>query len=672
MTAKNLLLNVVFVAALPLTAMAQQPGTWKAYMAYHDVEQIENAGNLMYVLASNNLYAYNSNDKSVQTFDKANLLSDCDISFIKYNKSTKNLLVVYSDYNMDLLSANGNVVNMPDYYQASMTDDKTIHHVMVNGIYAYLSTGFGVVKVNMRDGQISDTYKLGFPVNYSYIDNNSIFAASASQGLYEASLSSNLLDASNWKRMGSYKAPQTINTDSLNQVVNQLGINPGGPKYNYFGVMKFRQGKLYTTGAGYNVTSDMNRPGTVQILNADDTWQVLPDTLEKTEGVAFEDNLCIEVDPADGTHVFTGGKNGLWEFRNGNFVKLWNYSNSPIENYAGKKDKKRNVITSLAYDGSNNLWVINSMAPTQSILEYTATGTWNEYKQNALMKNYGHGLPLMQGLFLDSRNLLWFVNNNYTYPAYMAYQPSTNALNVYNTFVNEDGTNVSPTSVECIAEAQEGIWIGTNMGPLLLEPDNITNYQYITQIKIPRNDGTDYADYLLSGTDVACIAVDAQNRKWIGTNGEGVYLISSDNMTQVQHFTAENSKLLSDYIESIAINSNTGEVYIGTDKGLCSYMSDVNYIHDTMTKDNVWAYPNPVKADYTGYITIVGLSVGADVKIVSTSGRLVAEGKSANGGTFKWNGRDTDNHRVGSGIYMVMTADNEGNKGAVCKIAVIN
>lgn len=101
-------------------------------------------------------------------------------------------------------------------------------------------------------------------------------------------------------------------------------------------------------------------------------------------------------------------------------------------------------------------------------------------------------------------------------------------------------------------------------------------------------------------------------------------------------------------------------------------MSDVNYIHDTMTKDNVWAYPNPVKADYTGYITIVGLSVGADVKIVSTSGRLVAEGKSTNGGTFKWNGRDTDNHRVGSGIYMVMTADNEGNKGAVCKIAVIN
>jgi flagellar hook assembly protein FlgD len=90
-----------------------------------------------------------------------------------------------------------------------------------------------------------------------------------------------------------------------------------------------------------------------------------------------------------------------------------------------------------------------------------------------------------------------------------------------------------------------------------------------------------------------------------------------------------------------------------------------------MVKDNVYAYPNPVVKDYQGLITVVGLSMDADVKILSTSGKLIAQGRS-NGGTFTWNGRDSQGRRVASGIYMVATATSDGNKGTVCKIAVIN
>ena len=116
---------------------------------------------------------------------------------------------------------------------------------------------------------------------------------------------------------------------------------------------------------------------------------------------------------------------------------------------------------------------------------------------------------------------------------------------------------------------------------------------------MPRNDGTNYADYLLGGVDITCMAVDQANRKWFGTSNNGVYLISADNMEQIHHFTATNSKLLSNNIESLAINDATGEVFIGTNKGLCSYMSDATATNEEMTQDNVWAYPNPVKPDYT-------------------------------------------------------------------------
>jgi hypothetical protein len=142
-------------------------------------------------------------------------------------------------------------------------------------------------------------------------------------------------------------------------------------------------------------------------------------------------------------------------------------------------------------------------------------------------------------------------------------------------------------------------------------------------------------------------------------------------LSEIHYFTTENSNLLSNIINSIAINDRTGEVFFGTDEGLCSYMSDATATNDEMTKDNVYAYPNPVRPDYNGLITVTGLSYNADVKIVTTNGVLVAEGKS-NGGTFTWNGTDLKGQRVASGIYMVQTATQTGESGTVCKIAIVN
>lgn len=239
-------------------------------------------------------------------------------------------------------------------------------------------------------------------------------------------------------------------------------------------------------------------------------------------------------------------------------------------------------------------------------------------------------------------------------------------------FTNQDGTEVSVGYVRAIAEDNKNnIWVGTSAGPLMLEVSQITQDSPVfTQVKVPRNDGTNYADYLLSGVDITCIAIDKANRKWFGTSGNGVYLISDDNIQQLQHFTRSNSPLLSDDIESIAINTESGEVYFGTNLGLCSYQSDVNSINEEMNKDNVWAYPNPVKPDYTGIITITGLTNKADIKIVTSNGVLVNKGTS-NGGIYQWDGRDLKGKMVTSGIYMVETATSDGSKGTVCKIAII-
>ena len=640
-------------------------GDWKAYMAYSEVQEIEQAGNLIFVQASNNLYVYNQNDQSIQTFSKMDYLSDCGIQHIAYNKAAKRLLIFYSNANMDLMNiSNYEVQNLSDYYSASTTGDKTVNDIYMYGKYAYMSNGFGIIKVNVANGEISDTYNLGFKVNWCEIKDNYIYAYSQTNGQYRALLTSNLLDKNNWSKVGGYVAKKQEDKSALKQIVSTL--QPGGPKYNYFYCMRFVNNLLYTCGGLWGHLIDAGRPGTIQVLNKDN-WTIYDDSIAAKTGIKYVDVNSVDVDPLDPNHVFAGAKSGLYEFQNGKFIKHYNSDNSLITSF-NNQSKNYQLITSIKFDSDGSLWLLNSQSPSnQSLIEYTKDEKWVSHHKPAL-----YNLGSLECLIQDSRGLLWFVNNFHGLPSIYCYQASTDQLNIYSSFVNEDGTILTPNYVRYVTEDKNhDIWIGTNFGPLLLYKKEITSDNPVfTQVKVPRNDGTNYADYLLNGVDISCIAIDGGNRKWFGTNGNGIYVISNDCLTQVYHFTTSNSDLLSNNIESIAINEQSGEVFVGTDKGLCSYMSDASSPNSEMTKDNVWAYPNPVKPNYMGRITITGLSFNADVKIVTANGILVNQGRS-NGGIYTWDGKDQNGKKVASGVYMVETATSDGNKGTVCKIAII-
>lgn len=640
-------------------------GDWKAYMAYSEVQEIEQAGKLIFVQASNNLYVYNQNDQSIQTFSKMDYLSDCGIQHIAYNKAAKRLLIFYSNANMDLMNiSNYDVQNLSDYYSASTTGEKTVNDIYMYGKYAYMSNGFGIIKVNVADGEISDTYNLGFKVNWCEIKDSHIYAYSQTNGQYRALLTSNLLDKNNWSKVGGYVAKKQEDKSALKQIISTL--QSGGPKYNNFYGMRFVNNLLYTCGGLWGHLIDAGRPGTIQVLDKDN-WTIYDDSIAEKTGIKYVDVNSVDVDPLDPNHVFAGAKSGLYEFQNGKFIKHYNSENSLITSF-NNTSKNYQLITSVKFDTDGNLWMLNSQSPSnQSLIEYTKDGKWVSHHKPEL-----YNLGSLECLMQDSRGLLWFVNNHHELPSIYCYQASTDQLNKYSSFVNEDGATLSPVFVRYVTEDKnQDIWIGTNIGPLLLYKKDITSDTPIfTQVKVPRNDGTNYADYLLSGVDISCIAIDGSNRKWFGTNGNGIYVISNDCLTQIYHFTTNNSNLLSNNIEAIAINEQTGEVFAGTDKGLCSYMSDASSPNNEMTKDKVWAYPNPVKPDYTGLITITGLSFDADIKIVTTNGILVNQGRS-NGGTYTWNGKDLKGQKVASGIYMVETATSDGSKGTVCKIAIV-
>lgn len=662
----NKIQHIVFLALLLINILTANAaiGDWKTYMSYHNVQEIEQAGNLIFVQASNSLYVYNKNDQSIQTFSKADYLSDCEIQHIAYNKTTKRLLIFYSNANIDLMNiSNYEVLNLSDYYSASTTGDKAVNDIYMYGKYAYMSNGFGIIKVNIADGEISDTYNLGFKVDWCEIKDNHIYAFSKTNGQYRSLLTSNLLDKNNWSKVGNYVAKKQEDKSELKQIVSTL--NPGGPKYNYFGFMKFDNGQLYTCGGGYNVIQDMNRPGCIQLLNNNE-WNIYEDNFhEATGNPSYVDINCIDFNPLHQDTLFACGRTGLYKFANGKFVKHYTYDNSPLVSTFGS-DKNYVVIQGLTFDKQGKLWLINSMNKEKNLLTYQDE-TWTTLPQKELST-----LPNMSHLLIDSRNILWFSNDNWQNPAFYRYDIENNKLYSTTNFINQDGTKFTTYRLKDIKEdLSHNIWLATDVGPILIEKKETTkDSPVLNQVKIPRNDGTNFADYLLGDVSISSIAIDGANRKWFGTSNNGIYLISEDNMEEIHHFTSSNSPLLSDNIESISINNTTGEVFFGTDKGLCSYMSDASKTNSEMIKDNVWAYPNPVKSDYTGLITITGLSFNADVKIVTSNGILVNQGKS-NGGYYSWDGRNKKGEKVASGIYMVETATNEGNQGTVCKIAII-
>ena len=238
---------------------------------------------------------------------------------------------------------------------------------------------------------------------------------------------------------------------------------------------------------------------------------------------------------------------------------------------------------------------------------------------------------------------------------------------------NQDGTSYSPDEFYCMAEDLNGaIWCGTNLGVFVIaDPSTFfDNDFHFEQIKIARNDGSGLADYLLNGVAISCIAVDGANRKWIGTHSNGIYLISSDGTEMIQHFTTDDSPILSNTIQCIAVHPTSGTVMIGTDAGLCSYVSDATEAAEELISDNVLVYPNPVRPDYTGPIAIKGLTMDSEVKILSTSGQLIWMGTSA-GGTCTWNGTNKQGRRVASGVYHVVANNAEGKKAIVSRIIVI-
>lgn len=767
---KQVLSIFLISCCLFVQGYAQTWKGWTNHMSYFSTTAIAEGNNYVFAIANGSLMSYGKTDESVNFYSKLTGLSDTQITHIGYNSETNSLLIVYSNGNIDIMG--DQITNIPFLMNNTSIQDKTTNSLFFHKEKAYLSTNFGILVINMKKKEVTETYRLNTSVYSTTLYNNHLYAACAEK-VIRGSLDDNLLDPGKWETYplttdqfqekdirrialfdnvlcffveengvyyqktdgsiqsllkdtniqdmtlqngklipyttnqayiySSLSASDKVNTGTINGIASLKdnntywiaagdesikgirkkgnandyelfvsGLNTNSPKRDYAAFMSFHGQKLLVAGGGRWLDRD-GKPGTLMTYENGNWFNFNEKEIGTQSGIRFSDVTCVAVDPQASDHYFasTWGE-GVFEFKDNKYVKLYNHRNSALESL-DPESMNYTRVEGVCFDKDNNLWMTNS-GVLNGIKVLKADGNWaslyynnlsySDLNDKILITPSGHkwvNIPRPQakaGIFMfDDKGTIDDTSDDVTH--------------FVSSFTLSNGSSMSASAYYCMAQDKNGqIWIGTNIGPVYVPSPSlaITDPSRLRGVRPLRTGDDGNPAWFLDGESVRAIAVDRGNRKWIGTETSGVFVVNEDATETIANFTVDNSPLPSNYIQSIAINQQTGEVFIGTEKGIVSYMGEETTGGDTYT--DVYAYPNPVRPEHSDYVTITGLIDHSNVKITDINGNLIYQTRSA-GSEATWNCRNKDGNRVATGIYLVLVSSEEAGESVVTKIMVI-
>ena len=345
---------------------------------------------------------------------------------------------------------------------------------------------------------------------------------------------------------------------------------------------------------------------------------------------------------------------GLTIYKNNTF-QVYNASNTDLVGIS-------NALSFIAIpdcktDSKGNLWILNTQSASRKPLSvFTKQNKWIHFSfSNPTLSEKDN----VEKLVIDQYDTKWFTvtvagrfglyyfNENKTFDDLtddtQGYMNSSNGL--------------LSDLITAVAVDQRGyLWVGTNVGlNVILNP---------SKPKVTSNLGL-----ALRNQTITCIAIDPLDQKWIGTT-QGVFVLSSDGIQLIGQYDSKNSPLPSDDIKSIAFDAKNGIAYIGTDYGLAALQT--SSVQPLQSFGEVFVYPNPfVVGDGATSLTIDGLVGNSSIKIFTISGKLISDFTTPGGRIAFWDGKDLNGNLVPTGIYIIVSYDQEANNVKTSKVAVI-
>ncbi|WP_118949726.1 type IX secretion system anionic LPS delivery protein PorZ [Taibaiella helva] len=622
MSKLNFIPAILFSTLTIFTAATQEaraqkggPGVeqWKALLPYNQVNSIATDGTTFFCATTSGFFTYNREDGSLTPYSKVNGMHDIGLNGVAYDAATGSTVLAYSNSNIDIFK-NNTFTFIPEFKSSPVAGDKTIHSVTADNGIGYLSTGIGLVRLNLQKKEVKET--IYFYENtltaavYATITDNTYIYSATSVGLFRIEKDNRaILDQQAWELLDPNKGFRYLATFEGNVYAAQndslFRVPPTGPA-------------VFLEKLGYPVTHlDAGQGGLwVSTANADGTAGFA--VLRRTDGSRADSFATIF--PTQVVHLANGDvwfgdasghaypdKHGLRKktdathsepyFPEGPIVAssfdVWAYDDDVWVAHGGKRPSwgptyNRAMISEYKNDTwSNYPWVpggewfqdfirilkdrstntLYAASLTGGLYEMDASGNARTYGVGYLDPSPGSTLCYVTGLALDANGNLWM--NNYA-----------SARN------------------ELVVKTRDGRWINCK--------------------SISENTGHTAAD----------VIVDQNNLKWFITSGAGAIVYDdkgtledvSDDDYRIFRVGATNGNLPDNSTFSIAEDKD-GAIWIGTASGIAI----VNCGQDALNSQACQAELRVIQNDqFAGYLfegqTVKAIAVdGANRKWVGTS-----------------------------------------------------
>ncbi len=723
-------------------------GEWKSYLSYKSSFKISETKNKIFCSGKTALFSIDKDDFSIDFLDKVNSLNDVDILDHEYDPYNNQLIIVYKNGNIDILT-DEDTYQIPDIKNnTNLLGQKEVNDIYVaDESNAYLSFDFGVTQFNLKTYDFGFTCFTPYPVSGIAQLGNTLYMGT-SEGVYSFDKSSdgNPADFMQWSELFDLECTSILNFDNsiyllsgdkllkINETEVETIYSNDDNNYickfaksfdDYIVIANYYEEHYRTKAIFINKSGDIIEKNTCAsiiqdilidennriwysdlwhnikwtdgidggcteiIINSpysDENWDI--ETKGKkiyiSSGGAKKNNFGFDgVETSAGFYIYDGmqwnnynqdtndsirvskmknfltiepskiddrvyvGTNhsGILELNTSdNSVKIFNKENTDYKLDGAQGNYSRERVIDMQFDNDNNLWISNFLA-LKPLVVYTKDKKWYNFKLINNAANVGE-------MEVDDNNNIWIKIVNAGVIVYNYNGTINDPTDDIQVSLTKSNTNMPSNTVNFIKTDLDGnVWVGTDAGPVVFEcASGVFDGSCTGSIKTTTLEGI--AAHVLDKTNITTIEVDGSNRKWIGSSS-GVYVLNAAGDEELMHFTSSNSPLFDNNITDLAYNGETGEMIIGTAKGVLSYKTETL---EGAVKNSRYAYafPNPVTPGYTGPIAFKGLARNANVKIIDVNGQLVFATKAL-GGQAIWNGQDLHGNRVGSGVYTALS-----------------
>ena len=776
---RKVFLIFCFLITSLITAQIDFSSSWEDFFSYNNVKDFVKVDDIIYALSDNAIFTYNITSQETNKLSSVQGLSGETTSSIHFSRATNRLVIGYENGLIEVVDADGSITISADILNFNQSGEKSINHIYENSGTLYLSTPFAIVEYDIDRLEFGDTFFIGnnstdLKVNEITVYNNRIYAATEN-GIYNADVNNpNLIDFNNWQQefAGNEYSKITVfnnrlfaisasrlseivgNTSvlirdffetivglkksnthltvalnksltsfnlSLNQAFQNTANLPFDYELNnafvegseiYLGTQDF--GILASTLSDSVIFSEIHPQGPVSndvfSISAQNNhlWVVYGGyafnfaPIQRRLGFShfngeewfttnysttnpFPDLVNVAIDPENSDRAFIAGfgdtnnpslvntinGGGFFEIVGDEIANFYNHLNSEIENITPDDPTRVTIRISGSTFDSQGNIWLTNVGVSNELKKFTG-GSWSSFDISSVKDKDAFGLT---EIVTDRNDNVWIGSRG---DGVIVFNESGNRLRALGTITTQG--SLPNANVKTIAvDSDNRIWIGTISGLVVFNnASGVFDANVVDALPIIiLDDGVPRR--LLGEQTVNSIVVDGANNKWFGTDNGGVIYTNPSGQRTIAAFSTENSPLPSNRISKIAVDKSSGKVFFATDKGIVAYNSNVSPFGETLGE--VYAYPNPVRK-FHSTVTIDGrngtsLPRGTNVKIIDIAGNLVyetnvVEGQELQGGKVVWDKTNLAGRKVASGIYIVVLANEDASETSTTKIAIIN